>query len=178
MKKIEIMTFILLMLIKYKNMVYKDRYVRINVSMLFVILIASTMTSFLQLGIQQAHAQASLTPIRSINVIIANQTPMNMILVDQSKVDLPPLIRSGETYSSLAASYNNFYGVEGYATYYFTPNLDSDTDTSKQMTFHFDNPYVGSNSCSVDQSSNVPFTATINGDCSGNDATMSVTVSG
>jgi hypothetical protein len=107
--------------------------------MLFVILIASTMTSFLQLSIHQSHAQYSETPVRSINVIIANHTPMNMFLVDQSKVDLPPFMRSGETALSLAASYQNFYGVEGYATYYFSPNLDSDTDTSKQMTFHFDN---------------------------------------
>ena len=107
--------------------------------MLFVILIASTMTSFLQLSIQQSHAQYTETPVRSINVIIANHTPMNMFLVDQSKVDLPPFIRSGETASSLTASYQNFYGVEGYTTYYFSPNLDSDTDTSKQMTFHFDN---------------------------------------
>jgi hypothetical protein len=148
------------------------------ISMLFVILITSTMMSFLQLGIQQSHAQYSETPVRSMNVIIANHTPMNMFLVDQSKVDLAPFIRSGETASSLAASHQNFYGVEGYATYYFSPNLDSDTDTSKQMTFHFDNPYVGSNSCSVDQAPNVPFTATISGNCSGNDATMSVTVSG
>ncbi len=146
--------------------------------MLFVILIASTMTSFLQLDIQQAHAQYSETPIRSINIIIANHTPMNMFLVDQIKVDLPPFIKSGETASSLAASHQNFYGVEGYATYYFSLSLNSDTDTSKRMTFHFDNPYVGSNSCSVDQAPNVPFTATISGNCSGNDATMSVTVSG
>ena len=142
MEKIEIMTFISLIHKRYKNKAYKDRYMRKYASMLFVILIASTMTSFLQLDIQQAHAQYSETPIRSINIIIANHTPMNMFLVDQSKVDLPPFIKSGETASSLAASHQNFYGVEGYATYYFSPSLNSDTDTSKQMTFHFDNPYA------------------------------------
>ena len=60
--------------------------------------------------------------------------------MDQSKVDLPPFIKSGETDSSLAASHQNFYGVERYATYYFSHSLNSDTDTSKRLTFHFDNP--------------------------------------
>ena len=84
MEKIEIMIFISLIHKRHKNKAYKDGYMRKYASMLFVILIASTMTSFLQLDIQQAHAQYSEIPIRSINVIIANHTSMNMFL-DGSK---------------------------------------------------------------------------------------------
>jgi hypothetical protein len=47
--------------------------VRKYVPMLFVLLIASTMTSFLQLGIQQAHAAE-----RPIKVGITNFKEMNM----------------------------------------------------------------------------------------------------
>jgi hypothetical protein len=47
--------------------------VRKYVPMLFVLLIASTMTSFLQLGIQQAHAAE-----RPIKVGITNFNEMNM----------------------------------------------------------------------------------------------------
>jgi hypothetical protein len=39
------------------------------------------------------------------------------------------------------------------------------------MTFHFDNPYIGRNSCTADYSPKLGYIVNTN-DCSGNDADM------